>query len=570
MTKVDRGSAFEALKKVTSEITVTSMVELAKMGSDPASEAVVTAACCALANMDDYVQANNKALSQDLPWPHVMQVLAKPSVFLTSLRRFPYAVDAGRIPKENVAGALHFLELAGRGTGVRHSCARRVLCWVEHAVTYWECSNEPVSLVKNVAARVLPGSSVSSRERLCATSPDTPARPRDPSVSKTPGRPLDPSMSITPGRTRMAHHPAAPPKAERTQQSPLSRRVPPGSMSPTVPFRLSSPSPDGSRHATPLRPQRTCATPQRSRRVGATGSATPGSPPMGGLKTGSARPAGSPPKDRGSLTAPPRPIASPQRGLHSSSLVQRRVSKPTEEVSKIGREHVDGARSPLKGGDHVVRRGVSRADTPGEGDLQGALDESAKEVRELRSIESQLLWQMRREEKKEQMAQEQAAEAELLDWRWKQSIAMKTSAAEREEERKRSLLQNSKESVELKRERKAAQKARELEQARELYLKDRDHAALQALVEKRHQERNRDILAYRCQDVNEMREMKRSQRSLESLHEDNTRSHEQRLMMATMARELSREKERLLESLHQLRQAQRERDHPLEMPLVAN
>merc|ERR1712135_80391 len=108
-----------------------------------------------------------------------------------------------------------------------------------------------------------------------------------------------------------------------------------------------------------------------------------------------------------------------------------------------------------------------------------------------------------REEKKEKHAEEQADDSELMDWRWKQSDEMKAAVAEKMQAEREVDLMNSKAFQEFKRERRALLREEELDQIQEAYLQDGENA----------------------------------------------RAMEQTLEMANLARELTREKERLLESL---------------------
>jgi len=69
--------------------------------------------------------------------------------------------------------------------------------------------------------------------------------------------------------------------------------------------------------------------------------------------------------------------------------------------------------------------------------------------------------------------------------------------------------------------------------------------------------RDKEVIADRVQDVNDVKEIRNIQRLREKEDEENDRAMEQTLEMANLARELTREKERLLESLQFTRQAQR-------------
>ncbi|CAE7253149.1 unnamed protein product, partial [Symbiodinium microadriaticum] len=60
------------------------------------------------------------------------------------------------------------------------------------------------------------------------------------------------------------------------------------------------------------------------------------------------------------------------------------------------------------------------AELPSVEELKRMIEETKKEVREIRSVESKAKWQMTREERREKLAETVAAQSELREWRWKQ------------------------------------------------------------------------------------------------------------------------------------------------------
>merc|ERR1719242_2544383 len=58
-------------------------------------------------------------------------------------------------------------------------------------------------------------------------------------------------------------------------------------------------------------------------------------------------------------------------------------------------------------------------------EFQRMLEETKKEVREIRAIEAQMRWNLAREESRERAQEEEAVITDIRDWRWRQSEEMK-------------------------------------------------------------------------------------------------------------------------------------------------
>merc|ERR1712216_732137 len=183
------------------------------------------------------------------------------------------------------------------------------------------------------------------------------------------------------------------------------------------------------------------------------------------------------------------------------------------------------------------------------------LEETKREVREIKAIESHLKWNMHREEKKERLIEAKATVQEVRDWRWKQKEEMQAYTAAKTAEAKEADLKDSKAFQEFKREAKAVNAAEERKQITEDYLKDRENAQWRAELCKAVQEREKDAVNNRLDDVLEIREIRNHQKEQEKLEADENRAHEQTLEMAAIAREIAKEKEQLLETLEFSRKA---------------
>lgn len=185
------------------------------------------------------------------------------------------------------------------------------------------------------------------------------------------------------------------------------------------------------------------------------------------------------------------------------------------------------------------------------------LEDTKREVREIRAVEAQMRWNMRREEKKEKIMEEKEEIEEIRDWRWKQSAEMKAYVEEKANETKAVELEESKNFQEFKREAKAQGREENLRHITEEYLQDVEAAEWRKEIAQAAMERERELLADRVDHVAEHREIKHVQRQQEKAAVEEERAIEQSLEMAELAKQLAREKEQLLQSLEYQRACQR-------------
>merc|ERR1712151_618031 len=185
------------------------------------------------------------------------------------------------------------------------------------------------------------------------------------------------------------------------------------------------------------------------------------------------------------------------------------------------------------------------------------MGETKKEVREIRSIESQMKWNMQREERKEKILEEKEAIDEIRDWRWKQTDEMKAYVEEKEAELRLMDLQESKSFQEFKREVKVVEKQEEQRYIHEEYIKDTENAAWRAELAKAAVESDKVLTYERHENLKEIREIKTVQKIQEKADEDETRAIEQTLDLANQARLLQQERDQLLQNLEFARACQR-------------
>jgi len=185
------------------------------------------------------------------------------------------------------------------------------------------------------------------------------------------------------------------------------------------------------------------------------------------------------------------------------------------------------------------------------------LEETKKEVREIRSVEAQMKWNMAREEQKNKIADEQEAEEEIRDWRWRESDEMKEYVETKKQDDRLVQLEESRDFQEFKREVKEVVKQEELQYISEVYETDVENAAWRAEFARAAAEQDKEVIIDRVENIRHIQEVKAQQKYQHQREEDDARVQEQNAEMANLARQLAREKEQLLESLELTRNAQR-------------
>lgn len=185
------------------------------------------------------------------------------------------------------------------------------------------------------------------------------------------------------------------------------------------------------------------------------------------------------------------------------------------------------------------------------------LEATKREVREIRSVEAQMRWNLQRQEKRETVLAEKEASEELRDWRWRQSDEMKAYVTEKAKETKVVELDESRNFQEFKREVKTVQREEEKRLIQEEYMQDMENARWVAELASEENNQNRELLQERLHDIRELKDMRVSEKIKEKATVDQDRALEQNLEMANMARALAKEKEKLLQSLQYARQCQK-------------
>lgn len=196
-------------------------------------------------------------------------------------------------------------------------------------------------------------------------------------------------------------------------------------------------------------------------------------------------------------------------------------------------------------------------DTPASmADWRRKLEQARKEVREIRNLESQIKWNMQRQEKKEVDEEKKAVDDDIRDWRYQQHEEMKEFVSQKEKEQKLTELAESKDYQEYKRLRKQMEREEEQRYIQECYLQDREQAEWNAELQKQIIEEQKGLLEEKAEDVMEIKELKVAEKIRNKEQEVQDRLLEQTIEMDYASRQLQSEREALLQSLEYARSRQ--------------
>lgn len=184
------------------------------------------------------------------------------------------------------------------------------------------------------------------------------------------------------------------------------------------------------------------------------------------------------------------------------------------------------------------------------------IEETKKEVREIRSMEAKMKWDLKRSELQRKADEAKATEDDIREWRAKDAEDMKAFVEEKERDFRNTVLMESKEFQEFKRERKALEREEDLRVIDEEYDKNIENAAWRADLMKAAMEKDKALLKERAEDLNEIKDIKNLQKLQDQAVVEEERQSEKITEMLRMERELAKEKERLLASLEFTRSCQ--------------
>lgn len=190
--------------------------------------------------------------------------------------------------------------------------------------------------------------------------------------------------------------------------------------------------------------------------------------------------------------------------------------------------------------------------------MRTKLEQEKKEIKQMRALESQLKWNMDREERRQTAEERQEEARQIMEWREEQAKDMKEYVEEKAREQRIQDLLESKDYQHFKREWKQAVRLEEIEHIKEQLEKGMDNAHWQIELQKALALDRQLALQEKFEASEELRELKEKERVREKASQENERAHELALDFAFQANQISAEKEELLRNLALMRQQQRQ------------
>jgi len=182
-------------------------------------------------------------------------------------------------------------------------------------------------------------------------------------------------------------------------------------------------------------------------------------------------------------------------------------------------------------------------------EVRRRLEETKREVRDIRAVERKLRWNLERQDKKENVVTARNQDSELRDWRWRQRSGMKQYVEQKASRARAADLRDSRNFQTFKREAKVAQKQEEMHHNAHKHQQDVGHAAQQAEIAQEQREKDHEVKLAKCESVLFQKEAKVRLEIESKIHDDQERVFEQTLEMNEIARQMCAHRSNLLESL---------------------
>jgi len=182
-------------------------------------------------------------------------------------------------------------------------------------------------------------------------------------------------------------------------------------------------------------------------------------------------------------------------------------------------------------------------------EYRNAVDSAEREIREIKAVESELKWNMAREDKRLSRSIKAAAESEIRSWRAKQSEAMKACVVEKVQRNKLQAHEDAADRLGIRRQQRARAKESDRSFERERQAWDKENAQWQTEMAAEVVRCDREVAGRQRQEVFSRREARLSHKQQAKAEEQQDRVFERGLEMSHKLRELSRRKEAALDSL---------------------
>jgi len=549
------------LSDALERVSVRSVVGLRGLVEVPRPVEAVVVAVLQLVNCD-YAGVDLDPSPPPTTWEEARRVLLKPGHFVSALRKFPFALQRGQILEREIAQAEQAwsnVPSAGAGLSHVHEAALHLYDWLTIALSFAKSIKAEAESAERLPAypRSEPGSpdwkepiAPSTQPSIVSTIAKSSERPPEPqgrevqvrdarNASKTQKRSPSPKLPHKPSTATTATNDTARITWSKTSTSST------GSMS-------TSPGSSRSGFSASWSGLATCKPTHTRSRVSVPGTSPRRSSPSPTSGLSAVKPSST--SIAASSMRSPQPRT--RQAMRTSTSPQPKPKAKDE--AEAGQPRATGDIAPLSSSQISSLRSATGLPTAEDfAAMRSRLDQEKREVRQIKSLESQLKWGLQREERR-QTEEERREEARLImEWRDRQAKEMKDFVEEKSREQRVQELLQSKEYQVFKREWKQATRKDEIEQIKAQLAEGMDNAHWKLELQRAVELDRQLALQETMESQQEMKELRERERQHEKTVQLQDRAHDLALEYAHQASQISSEKEELLRSLALLRQRQK-------------
>jgi len=427
--------AFMQLNAAHQDISVKSLMDLRGiLEASSVAQSISMAAIALVAGLDNTVEVGQDGLPPRT-LEAILGALSKPGHLINALRRFPYAVDSGKVPDANIIEARQNLEEVTEAAVQSEHLVQYLFRWVYSALVYFEAVRGPsvAELASKVQDSVGPAMQLDQQPASAFPSAGIPgqdATPERPSI-----QPAAPSLPM-PGTSGADQQ-----SPERAVRSSMGSKASPGTVSLSTDSSFLQNTPGKSPTST------TAAKASQDHSVSMQRS-----------------------QDRLSQASAPNQGRSPNKAAPRSGISTTPMSSPASPFLQGNQARRTSTASRMSGYSqaHGPRLGVQ--------DWKDKLDRIKKETRLMKAQEKSMKFQMKKEEDELKKNEKKGDQQDIVAWRQQQSKLALEYAAETKRAAKKEQLTESKEFQEHKRVLKHMDKEHEMKIVKEDYLETKEHS----------------------------------------------------------------------------------------------
>jgi len=513
----ERKEAVNVMNTALEKITISQILEYRQCTQPPpVIEKLVLALMSLITQIDDTVESPVRN------WTEAKVIFTKPGHFVNSLRRFPYAVDSGRVTYKNRKGLIPDM-FSEEQLEKASLLAVNLNKWFAAALAYYDASP------KIHVPESPPGSGAKSPPSEERKSRVTPTRF---SSNKFGVPPVTPTM-------------ASPIVAEKKFEKMESKIKPPALKKKAV----------SSTESSPKMTTRTVKTPGGDTMDGGISKLNPRVPSRNGLRqslnTDRLRKAET---NSGNVVHERKPLIEALVETKSQESVPQSNSRPVS--AKSTPKYPTVKTIPMSPSVASGRKDLSASLSSNPkvinmrmDEHQSLVEQTKREVRELRSLEAKSRWDMVREEKRYVEEREAEIENDLMRWRWKEGDDMKQLMQQVNEQVKLKELYQSRETQFEKREIRRASKEEEIKRIEDMYLEHKKDARWDAELKKSISHERTELVVNNIDQYNHIRETSKALDMQYKQEQRESRMLEQQSDANLLQKKLLAEKEALLQNL---------------------